>query len=175
MKDERMDIDKIFEQIMEQESTLVFDDFTNETALLLGNKLAEEVKHSSRPVAIRIYIGDIIVFQYSMQGKEEEHYNWIRRKRNLMKKIGHCSMYGRLQWQFKNNYLDLFEDRDTYGFGCGAFPIIIKTKGMIGTIALSGLPDPQDHVIITNVLKDFLQVSCKEVEITEEDLKIKKE
>ncbi|NTV78572.1 MAG: hypothetical protein HGA25_05380 [Clostridiales bacterium] len=165
-----MDVKKILNQIEQQEETLIFDEFHNEDALVLGNMLASKVKNSVKPLAIRVYIGDVIVFQYSMEGKEEEHYNWIRRKRNLMLKLGHSSMYGRLEWQFLQKHEELFANQELYGFGCGAFPIIVKGKGIIGTVALSGLPDPADHIIITQVLEELLNISSVELEVREEDL-----
>ncbi|MBQ3971534.1 MAG: heme-binding protein [Selenomonadaceae bacterium] len=75
-----MDVQQTLSIIEHQEQVLVFDAFDNHDALLLGMRLAEQVKESERPVAIRIYLGDVLVFQYTMQGKEEWHYGWAEKK-----------------------------------------------------------------------------------------------
>ena len=59
-----MDVQQTLSIIEHQEQVLVFDAFDNHDALLLGMRLAEQVKESERPVAIRIYLGDVLVFQY---------------------------------------------------------------------------------------------------------------
>ena len=53
-------------------------------------------------------------------------------------------------------------ETDTYGFGCGGFPIRLKgeplteensVSSIIGCVALSGLPDPQDHDLVVRALE----------------------
>ena len=54
-----MDVQEMLDMIAEQEHILVYDDFSNADALRLGVEIAEQVKESERPVAIRIYPEDI--------------------------------------------------------------------------------------------------------------------
>lgn len=150
-----MDVQMILSIIEEQEKLLVFNAFGNHDALLLGTRLAEQVKESERPVAIRIYLGDILVFQYTMQGKEEWHYGWAEKKCQLVKATGRSSYYVMLQHETEGKW-QAFEGDETKAFACGGFPIKVEDKGMIGVVAISGLVDPQDHIEVVRALSHIL-------------------
>jgi uncharacterized protein (UPF0303 family) len=38
----------------------------------------------------------------------------------------------------------------------GAFPLIIRNVGVVGTISVSGLPQQEDHELVVTTLKRFL-------------------
>jgi uncharacterized protein (UPF0303 family) len=38
----------------------------------------------------------------------------------------------------------------------GAFPLIIRDVGVVGTITVSGLPQQEDHELVVTTLKQFL-------------------
>ena len=97
-----MDVKETLDVIAKQERILIFDDFSNVDALRLGVKIAEQVKESERPVAIRIYLEGIIVFQYTMRGKEEWHYGWAEKKCQIVESTGHSSLYVMLQFEVVN-------------------------------------------------------------------------
>lgn len=144
--------DNLLTLLEEQEAILQFDVFSNYDAFLLGGQLVEKLKNSPIPVAIRVFIGDIVVFQYTMQGKEESHYDWTRKKYNVVKAIRHSSMYGKILVKCRNELKELQKQKSEYGFGCGGFPITVKGQGIIGAVCVSGLPDPMDHVMIVEAL-----------------------
>jgi len=50
-----------------------------------------------------------------------------------------------------------FDPREYAAHG-GAFPVVVRGTGQVGTITVSGLPGPQDHQLVVDVLKDYLQV-----------------
>ena len=130
---------------------MIFDKFDNYDALLLGTRIAEQVKESERPVAIRIYLGDILVFQYTMQGKEEWHYGWAEKKCRMVMATGHSSLYVMLRHAFFSEWKELENDGEK-AFACGGFPLKVKEKGMVGVVSVSGLVDPQDHVEVVAAL-----------------------
>ena len=160
----------LLEILEEQERILVFDSFTNADALKLGIILTQVCKDTSSPLSMRVFIGDVIVFQYTMEGDSERRFGWTKRKYNLIKKTSHSSMHGKVRAMYLNELQDLYEDKDTYGFGCGGFPITVKGKGIVGAAAVSGLPDPEDHKYVVEALEKMLNVKApvipKEVDTT---------
>lgn len=146
-----------------QEEILVFDSFTNEDARTVGNMLSDRLKDSPIPVTVRVFIDDVIVYQYTMKGDEDKRFGWTYRKYQLIKKTGHSSMHGKVRMMFLGELGDLFADKETYGFGCGGFPIRLKDGGLIGAVTVSGLPDPGDHNYVVEALEAFLNVEAPKV------------
>jgi uncharacterized protein (UPF0303 family) len=48
-------------------------------------------------------------------------------------------------------------DPDQYAAHGGAFPVIVKGVGVVGTVAVSGLPQAEDHDLLVGVLREFLR------------------
>ena len=47
-------------------------------------------------------------------------------------------------------------DPSTYAAHGGAFPILLRGTGCVGTVAVSGLPELEDHRLVVDVLDAFL-------------------
>lgn len=146
-----------------QEEILVFDCFTNEDALKLGNILVEVAKDTPQPLSFRVFMGDTIVFQYAMEGDAETRFGWTYRKYQLIKKTGHSSMHGKVRAMFLDELKDLTSQPKVYGFGCGGFPITVKGQGIIGAVAVSGLLDPADHIYVVEALCKMLGVNAPSI------------
>lgn len=146
-----------------QEEQLVFDSFNNEDALKLGMILTDVTKNTKKPLSMRVFLDDVIVFQYTMEGDSERRFGWTKRKYNLIKKTGHSSMHGKVRALYLNELKDLYSNKEEYGFGCGGFPIIVKGKGIIGAVAVSGLPDPKDHLYVVEALEKMLNIKVQSI------------
>lgn len=157
---------KLLAVLEQQEQDLVFDSFDRKDALRLGTMLAETINTYDQPLTVRVFIGDIIVYQYAMEGDEETRFGWTRRKYQVVKATGHASMHGRVRLQMLGELKELAAQEAENGFGCGAFPIRVKGQGIIGGVAVSGLPDPEDHPIVVHALEKML--GRKTVELPEE-------
>lgn len=140
----------------QQENDLIFDSFDRKDALRLGTMLAETISSFDQPLTVRVFIGDIIAYQYAMEGDEESRFSWTYRKYQLVKATGHASMHAKVRMLLLGELKDLAAQPDVYGFGCGAFPIRVKGKGIIGAVAVSGLPDPDDHPIVVHAMEKML-------------------
>lgn len=154
---------KLLEILEKQEENLTFDRFTNRDALKLGIILSEVTKKSRKPLSMRVFLDDVIVFQYTMKGKSLTRFGWTLRKHHLVQKTGHSSMHSKVRALYLNELQDLYADKKYYGFGCGAFPIIVKNKGVVGTIVVSGLPDPLDHFYVVEALEKMLNKKTVEI------------
>ena len=58
----------------------------------------------------------------------------------------------------EEKYLISSSDYAAHG---GAFLLIIKDVGVVGTITVSGLPQQEDHELVVTTLKQFLANSAK--------------
>jgi uncharacterized protein (UPF0303 family) len=76
----------------------------------------------------------------------------------LVKRIEHSSFY---MGQFlksrgrtiENMYLLPESEYAPHG---GCFPIIVKGTGVVGTIAVSGLPQEEDHKLVVQIIRAYL-------------------
>ncbi len=53
----------------------------------------------------------------------------------------------------------------------GGFPVTVKGAGIIGVIAVSGLPERQDHGVIVDALCDHLGMDRKALALPPEEKK----
>lgn len=155
--------EELLKILEKQEEILIFDSFNNEDARTIGNMLADRLKDSPIPITVRVFVDDVIVYQYTMKGGEAHRFDWTYRKYQLIKKTGHSSMHGKVRLMFLDELKDLYADKETYGFGCGGFPIRVKGEGLIGAVTVSGLPDPGDHHYVVDALAAFLGVKAPKV------------
>lgn len=145
--------------VLEQEEReLQFTSFTHEMALTLGLKLYEEVKRRGKAVTIHIARNQQCLFQLAMEGTSIDNAEWVRRKNNVVHRFGKSSYHvgTKLRQQGKtleNKYGLSLHDYADQG---GAFPLLIKGVGPVGTVAVSGLPQKEDHDLVVSVLRAWL-------------------
>jgi len=146
----------LLQQLLQEE--LQFDVFTNETALQIGLRLIEKAKEENKAVTIDIRRGDQQVFHYALPGTSADNDDWVARKIRVVNRFGHSSYYLEVELRKMGRTIAdrFFLDPAEYAPYNGAYPIIARNIGMIGTIAVSGLPGDQDHKLITDALREFL-------------------
>ncbi len=143
-----------------QEELLQFDRFSNDMALDIGLQLINRAKARQQVVTVEIARNGQVLFAHGMEGAPRDHLDWIRRKNNLANRTGHSSFY--IHTQAVQDGLDYdalpgFDPREYAAHG-GAFPVVLKGTGQVGTITVSGLPGPEDHQLVVDVLRDYLKV-----------------
>ena len=148
------------DQLRRQEALLQFERFSNDMALDIGLKLVERARANKQVVTVEIARNGQVLFTHGMEGAPRDHLDWIRRKSNLANRTGHSSFY--IHTEAVQNGLDYdaipsFDPREYAAHG-GAFPVVVKGTGQVGTITVSGLPGPEDHQLVVDVLKDYLKV-----------------
>jgi uncharacterized protein (UPF0303 family) len=94
-----------------------------------------------------------------MTGTSIDNGEWIRRKNNVVLRFGHSSYFvGRtlndIGLTMEEKYLLSSQEYAPHG---GAFPLIIRGVGVIGTVTVSGLPQEEDHALVVTVLKQFVE------------------
>ena len=83
---------------------------------------------------------------------------WIKRKNNVVNRFGHSSYFMSVSLlnvdkTMEEKYLLSSHEYAAHG---GAFPLLIKNVGVIGTITVSGLPQKEDHELVVTTIKQFL-------------------
>jgi uncharacterized protein (UPF0303 family) len=153
------------EQIAIQEQQLQFDTFTASTAWEIGTRLKKAVEAQGLAVAIDIELAGQPLFFFAMPGTTPDNLDWVRRKRNVVRRY-HRSSYA-IGLELAQRQTTLTDrvgvsaaDYATHG---GSFPLLIRGMGCMGTITISGLPQRDDHSVIVQVLAEFLGQNAAEL------------
>lgn len=152
------DYEETLRELSQQEEEIQFTSFTNEMALAVGMALLEGARKRGKAVTIDIMRSGQQLFHFAMDGTATDNDEWIKRKNNVVNRFGHSSYYmgitlKRADRTIEEKYLI---PSGTYAAHGGAFPLIVKNVGVIGTITVSGLPQREDHELVVSTLRTFL-------------------
>lgn len=153
-----------------QERELVFDRFDEERAFRLGVTAQELALNEQLGVAIDIRPWNRPLFLAALPGSHGNNPDWARRKINTV---------GR---HLKSTYRLVLEQKKTeqyfgpeanlpasdFVLAGGGFPIVVSGAGAIGAIAVSGLPQREDHVVVVRMLCEHLGVDARKYELASE-------
>jgi uncharacterized protein (UPF0303 family) len=140
--------------IAKQEQRLKFAAFNEESAWKLGCRLRDMTLARSAPVVIDVRRFGQPLFFCAMPGSTPDNIDWVRRKSNVVARF-HRSSYGMgLELQQKNTTLAdrfglILTEFAAHG---GCFPISLAGSGVIGSVAVSGLPQRVDHELVVEAL-----------------------
>jgi len=149
-------------KIKEQEAALVFDRFDETTAFSIGSAIRERGLTEAMPIIIDIQTFDRPLFYAALPGSSADNTNWARRKRNTVRHFLASTYRLVLEQQrpdrsFKPGAgLDIAD----YVLAGGGFPITVRGAGIIGVIAVSGLPECDDHGVIVTALCHHLNLDA---------------
>ena len=155
---EQQDYDELLRVLEEEEKTLVFDTFTNEMALQLGLLIINKCKKDGKFVTADITRNGQQLFHYAMTGTSVAHDQWVAKKNNFVYMCGISSfqcgtLMKRIGTTVEQEYLA--SSLEYLGYG-GAFPIIVKDVGSVGTVTISGLPHVLDHKMVVDCIREYL-------------------
>ena len=149
---------QLLEKLEQHEQELQFTEFGNEAALALGMGLVEAARRERKAITIDICRNGQQLFHCAMAGTSADNDAWIRRKNNVVNRYGHSSFFVGTDFRArgKNFDTDARLDPDLYAAHGGAFPVIVRGVGVIGTITVSGLPQAEDHEFVVREIRAFL-------------------
>ncbi len=148
-------------KIIEQEQALVFASFDEETAFALGLQLRQRAQKNRLVVNIDIRLWDRPLFYAALPGSTAANAEWARRKINSVRHFQ------------KPSYRLFLETGDQvvperhglanadFVFAGGAFPIRLDTGLAIGAVAVSGLPQREDHNLVVAALCEHLGLEAQ--------------
>lgn len=149
---------ELIEELAAQESRLVFDCFDEDTAWALGVALRETALAAALPVAISIRRNGQRLFHAALPGTSPDNDGWLERKSAVVDRYGRSSLRVGEQFRVDGGSFDADArlDSSDYAAHGGAFPILVRGTGCIGTVAVSGLPQLEDHQLVVDTLETFL-------------------
>jgi len=141
-----------------EEEQLQFAAFSNADALRLGLAIVERARANDKAVTVDITRNGHQLFHHAMDGTSPDNANWVRRKNNVVQRFGRSSWHVGTSYRSKGKTFEADSGLDAADFAAhgGAFPLAIRGTGVIGTITVSGLPQQEDHELVTSVLRAYL-------------------
>ncbi|WP_031525811.1 heme-degrading domain-containing protein [Streptomyces sp. NRRL F-5123] len=145
-------------ELAEQERALVLPRFTNDDAWRLGCLLVELAREQGAPVAIGIRRGGQRLFHCALDGTAPDNDEWLERKSRVALRYGTSSLAVGERFRAKGTTFEASSHLDParYAAHGGAFPLRVAGAGVIGVVAVSGLPQTEDHALIVKALTRFL-------------------
>ncbi|MFO7583407.1 MAG: heme-degrading domain-containing protein [Anaerolineales bacterium] len=151
-------METILSQLLQEEAELQFERFNKQTAWQLGSLLVERATAQDLPVTIDIMRGEQQLFHAALPGASADNDEWIKRKVRVVYRFGHSSFYMGQKLKTSGKTIEevyLIPESQFAAHG-GCFPIIVRGTGMVGAATVSGLPQEEDHKLVTQVLREFL-------------------
>jgi uncharacterized protein (UPF0303 family) len=148
-----------------QEQRLRFDAFDVESAWMLALALREEGARRRAPIAVSVEAWALPLASFALPGATADNFDWARRKINVVRRFQRSSYaLGLLLAQSGRTLADMgaLPERD-YAVHGGAFPIFVHGAGCIGAVAVSGLPQREDHNMVVAALAKTLGLDLAEV------------
>ena len=145
-------------QLLAEEGRLVFPRFDHEVAWELGSRMRDAALEARLPVAISIRRNGQCLFHAALPGSSADNDAWLLRKAAVTERYGHSSYFVGCRFRADGRDFDTDSRLDVSVFAAhgGAFPIILGANGCIGTVAVSGLPEVEDHRFVVTHLEAFL-------------------
>ena len=155
-----MTIESDIVQIKVQEERLRFSKFDEADAWALGSLLRAASIARKLPMVIDIRVVGRALFFAALPGASPDNAEWARRKINTVMRY-HKATY-RISREITLSGQKLDESRGVHPIDIaaagGGFPIHIIGTGVVGAMAVSGVPQREDHNLVVECLCQFLGI-----------------
>ena len=160
-----MSIESDIERLALQERRLQFDSFDASAAWSIGCRLKALAEQRGGAVVIEVQLHGQPLFFCALPGSAPTNADWVRRKRNTVNLFHRSSYAMGLTLKRDQSTLEskLGGDPRDYAAHGGCFPILLRGGVCIGTVAISGLPQREDHELLVQAISEHLSVPLDEV------------
>lgn len=151
---------ELIDQIVAEETKLVFRSFNEADALDIGMALVAVARVEGAPVVIDIRTSDRTLFHAALPGASPDNDEWARRKSNTTLRY-HKSSFAvgeAMRQKGRTPGPDIGIDPLQYSAHGGSFPVRVIGTGVVAAITVSGLAQAEDHAMIVKVLRGHLNV-----------------
>jgi uncharacterized protein (UPF0303 family) len=146
------------ESLAAELKALELDRFDYEFAWRLGATIRDLADQRRLPVGITVGHGADLVFATLMPGATPDNIAWTARKRAVAHRFHRSSLSMRLAAEASGvdfNKRFRLPEADFAASG-GGVPLIERNGTLVGTVAVSGLPDVEDHGLVIEALRLIL-------------------
>lgn len=145
------------ESLAAEQEDLLLDSFSYDFAWALGVAIRACAEAIRAPVAIEISHGQTPVFMSLLPGATLDNLDWTARKRAVAHRFHRSSLAMRLEAEKAGfDFNERFRlSKEAYVASGGGIPLILRNGTLIGTAAVSGLPDTADHQLIVDGLRSL--------------------
>jgi uncharacterized protein (UPF0303 family) len=152
------DLDPDLAALLAEEERLTFPHFDHQSAWDLGSAMRERALADQLPVAVSIRRNGQRLFHAALPGSAADNDSWLDRKSAVVDRFGHSSYYVGCKFRAGGRDFDRDSRLDVNLFAAhgGAFPLVIGGTGPVGVIAVSGLPQVEDHRFVVGAIERFL-------------------
>lgn len=140
------------------EERFVLPGFDEDDAWRLGCLLVERARAAGLPVAVAIRRNGQRLFHAALPGSSADHDDWAQRKMNVVDQFNRSSYLVGERWRRDGADFDVDARLDPHVFAAhgGAFPLRVRGVGVVGAVAVSGLPEADDHALVVAALTEYL-------------------
>ena len=157
---------EFLENLKQAEELLQFKTFDYEDAYRIGTMLRQTGLACTQPVAVRVVLDGLIVYQSFPVGTTAENNSWMNRKYATVMQSGTSSLRALAERELFGVKEAWQSDEENHAFCGGGFPIVVD--GVFRGVAIvSGLPHLEDHAILTRVLGAYLGRNAPELPFVE--------
>lgn len=145
-------------ELAAEEQDLQFSSFTNDDAWDLGSALVAAARERGAPVVVDVTRNGHQLFRAALTGSSPDNDSWIARKQRVVHRFGHSSLYVRqASIERGTTFEEEFAlDPAQYAAHGGAVPIVVRNVGPVGVVAVSGLPQVEDHRLVVAAIRAHL-------------------
>ncbi|MEU2870030.1 heme-degrading domain-containing protein [Streptomyces olivoreticuli] len=145
------------------ERRLVLDRFGNDDAWELGSLLVSLARTRGAAVTVGIRRGEQRLFHCALPGTSADNDAWIDRKCRVVERYAESSFLVGARFRAKGRTFESHSrlDPNLYAAHGGAFPLRLRGTGVVGAVAVSGLPQADDHALVVEALERFLGTTTR--------------
>ncbi|MYU14025.1 heme-degrading domain-containing protein [Streptomyces sp. SID8361] len=159
---EHTDYTELISRLEEQERRLRLPRFGNDDAWRLGCLIADLAQERGAAVTIGIHRAGQRLFHRALPGTSPDNDAWLERKCRVVERYGASSYLVGTRFHAKGTSFEESSrlDPDRYAAHGGAFPVHVTGTGVIGAVAVSGLPQAEDHALVVEALERYLPTTA---------------
>ena len=157
------EFDELLKVLRHQEDDIQFASFSNDRALEVGLALVRAAREKGKAVTVDITRAGQQLFHFAMAGTSIDNGEWVKRKNRVVNRFGHSSYYMGIMLKNAGQTIEekyLLPESEYAPHG-GAFPLIIKGVGVVGTVTVSGQHQEEDQELVVGLLREFLVSGTK--------------